>query len=635
MLPTDGTSYPRAPVGNRHSVTLQPARTTARAPRGVEWTARRRRRPDRRHGDDHRRRRPHADRARAGQRRQLERLGRPHHHGSSSASTRPPPDRHHRRPDALAGRRGRTIRVTAADDIDGTGVDYVRVALRQPADAPGPERQQFTISDDGVHEIETRAIDSAGNASAWRSHTLRDRQDAADRHDRDPDGLDELAHRHAERHRRDVRRRQRSSTRSTTTPPRLRSPAATRRVTLPADGTYQRPHRVLDNAGQLTGWKDDDVQGRHGAPDQHERRRADDVADERALARADRHRRGVGRRSCRVARGRRRRPDRHARAGRRPRARRRSRRGSSTRPATRPTWRYGDDPGGHDQARQHDARRRARAWRKTNFTTTVTGTDATPGSGVARIEYKLDNGAVTTTPAVVDHRPPGAHKLESRVVDNAGNASDWRDGHDRHRQDRTRRWPWTAAATTWRNAAVTCNVAADGGESGLPTLTATRGGATADAIGGSYTVDGRRLLDRELPRRRRRRQRGDRDRRRSRSTARLRPPRHLHAGRRSRTTSARAAVPTTCPGLTALTLVGQRLGRDADERRRRVHRRQGHGRRDRRRRRRQHGRVRAGHARRPQPRRRRTRRRDRDGHAAHDAARPSCCARGAQRPPRA
>ena len=64
-------------------------------------------------------------------------------------------------------------------------------------------------------------------------------------------------------------------------------------------------------------------------------------------------------------------------------------------------------------------------WRKTNFTTTVTGTDATPGSGVTRIEYKLDNGAVTTTPSV-SITAAGSHKLETRVVDVAGNASDWR-----------------------------------------------------------------------------------------------------------------------------------------------------------------------------------------------------------------
>ena len=64
-------------------------------------------------------------------------------------------------------------------------------------------------------------------------------------------------------------------------------------------------------------------------------------------------------------------------------------------------------------------------WRKTNFTTTVSGTDAT--SGVQKIEWRVDGGVVVLDAAVgLDRRPTARYKLETRVTDVAGNASDWR-----------------------------------------------------------------------------------------------------------------------------------------------------------------------------------------------------------------
>ena len=126
-------------------------------------------------------------------------------------------------------------------------------------------------------------------------------------------------------------------------------------------------------------------------------------------------------------------------------------------------------------------------WRKTNFTTTVTGTDATPGSGVTRIEYKLDNGAVTTTPSV-SITAAGSHKLETRVVDVAGNASDWR--IDTIGIDKTNpTLSVNCGGDAWRAAPAVCSVAANGGDSGLPTLTASNGGASDTVSGSSYTVD--------------------------------------------------------------------------------------------------------------------------------------------------
>ena len=53
-------------------------------------------------------------------------------------------------------------------------------------------------------------------------------------------------------------------------------------------------------------------------------------------------------------------------------------------------------------------------WRKTNFTTTVTGSDASPGSGVARVEYKVDNGSRRHDARRLDHDRGSAHALHPR-----------------------------------------------------------------------------------------------------------------------------------------------------------------------------------------------------------------------------
>ena len=146
-------------------------------------------------------------------------------------------------------------------------------------------------------------------------------------------------------------------------------------------------------------------------------------------------------------------------------------------------------------------------WRKTNFTTTVTGSDASPGSGVARVEYKVDSGSVVTTPAV-SITTEGPHTLYTRVVDTAGNVSDWREdaiGIDKTIPTLT----VDCGVTTWRNTPATCTVAAAGGVSGLATLTAARGAGVAEPIGGSYAVESDGAANADLPRRRRRRQRED------------------------------------------------------------------------------------------------------------------------------
>ena len=125
-------------------------------------------------------------------------------------------------------------------------------------------------------------------------------------------------------------------------------------------------------------------------------------------------------------------------------------------------------------------------WRNSNFATTVSGTDAT--SGLATVEWKVDSGAVSTSPAVAIAQE-GTYKLYTRVTDVAGNDSGWRldtVGIDKTAPTLTA----SCGAPTWRNTPAVCSVAADGGLSGLPVLTASRGGDGAvEVTGGAYTVD--------------------------------------------------------------------------------------------------------------------------------------------------
>ena len=124
-------------------------------------------------------------------------------------------------------------------------------------------------------------------------------------------------------------------------------------------------------------------------------------------------------------------------------------------------------------------------WRKTNFTTTVAGTDAT--SGVASLQWRLDGGAISSAPAV-SITADGMHKLETRVVDVAGNVGDWRT--DNIGIDKV--LPTLAVncgnVTAWRNTPVDCAVTADGGVSGVGSLTGAAGAEAAAITDGHYVV---------------------------------------------------------------------------------------------------------------------------------------------------
>ena len=126
-------------------------------------------------------------------------------------------------------------------------------------------------------------------------------------------------------------------------------------------------------------------------------------------------------------------------------------------------------------------------WRNSNFATTVSGTDAT--SGLATVEWKLDSGAVSTSPAVAI-AIEGTYKLYTRVTRRGRQRLRLASGHGRDRQDRSDAGRRLRRRRPGATRPAVCTVAADGGLSGLPVLTASRGGDGAvDVTGGAYTVD--------------------------------------------------------------------------------------------------------------------------------------------------
>jgi hypothetical protein len=127
-------------------------------------------------------------------------------------------------------------------------------------------------------------------------------------------------------------------------------------------------------------------------------------------------------------------------------------------------------------------------WRKTAYSVAVAGDDGA-GSGVDVIERTIDGGAVSNDANVL-LGGDGVHTLRTRIVDNVGHASAWRE--DVVRIDGTA--PTAAISCnggedTWSRTAVTCGVGADGGVSGLSALTLSRDGGAGEAVASGSSVD--------------------------------------------------------------------------------------------------------------------------------------------------
>lgn len=376
-----------------------------------------------------------------------------------------------------------TITVTA-DDNGGTGVDYVDYRIDGSAITSGPSGVTFTVSEDGVHEIQTRATDHAGNVGNWRTHTLRiDKTLPVD-----TSGLADSW----------VKSRavELSATDATSGVARIEYRINAGAVTivtadhasftLPGDGTFAINWRITDNAGQQTAWKlatlkvDTAVPAltSAAAPTTWQTTPLSlDITGTDVGSGVDRAEWRLG------ATG-------EIKSGTPAVV---SVEGAQTL-LTRVVDKAGNESPWRSEAIRVDITKPTNTtaavpagWRKTNFATTISGSDAI--SGVLRVEWKLDTAtAVTTSPSVAITQE-GSYKLYSRVLDNAGNASDWRE--DTVAIDKTA--PTLAAdcgAAKWQKTAATCTVTASGGLSGLSALTGARGGeGPTDVVGGVYAVE--------------------------------------------------------------------------------------------------------------------------------------------------
>jgi hypothetical protein len=124
-------------------------------------------------------------------------------------------------------------------------------------------------------------------------------------------------------------------------------------------------------------------------------------------------------------------------------------------------------------------------WRATPYTVTVGGDDGA-GSGVDTIEVKID-GVVVAGPDVTV-TGDGVHTIESRITDLVGHASDWRT--DTVRIDSVA--PTAAlscnAGAGWNARSVVCTPTANGGASGLSSLTLVRDGGAPTAVTSGHAV---------------------------------------------------------------------------------------------------------------------------------------------------
>lgn len=136
-------------------------------------------------------------------------------------------------------------------------------------------------------------------------------------------------------------------------------------------------------------------------------------------------------------------------------------------------------------------------WRSTAYSVVIAGDDGA-GSGVDRIERTIDGGAVSNDPNVTISGD-GVHTLRSRIVDEVGHASAWRE--DVIRIDSAApqvALSCSSAADAWSRGPATCGVTVDGGLSGVgsATVAGADGGTVAVGNGATVTVsdDGARQL---------------------------------------------------------------------------------------------------------------------------------------------
>jgi hypothetical protein len=137
------------------------------------------------------------------------------------------------------------------------------------------------------------------------------------------------------------------------------------------------------------------------------------------------------------------------------------------------------------------------AWQNSALSWAISGSDATPGSGLAPMQWRVDGGDIHDGgPALVD--TDGVHTLETRAVDVAGNDSGWRS--DTVRVDLTDPTNTTPAAPSgWRSAPYAVTVSGDDGAgSGVTTLDIKVDGVTVAGPGVTVSGDGVHTIDSQI-----------------------------------------------------------------------------------------------------------------------------------------
>jgi hypothetical protein len=474
VLPTDATVYPSAPVSNRHVIAFTPNDDRSGVA-GIEWKL----------DGGAVKTSPSATITGAGDHtlevRVRDNAGNWSAWGSHTITVVLPPDVTDPTDNTTIPTNWRTstytVTVAAADDIDGEGVDYVEWRLDDNEIQSGPAGSTFDVSTDGTHAIDTRVWDKAGNHTDWKSQTLRiDKTRPVDTTSL-PTGWT------------NTRTITLTATDATSGVERITydiagpSPvtgtitAASGSITLASDGVYTVSYSIYDIAGQRTNrtatfkadtvtpvntsaaapaaWQTPsltlDLTGTDASSGFDHGEWRVNGGDVQSGAAAVVTSEGTQTLETRIV----------------------DKAGNAS------NWRSETIKVDHTPPANTTPRPGA-PWRNGDYATTVTGSDAT--SGVQRIEYTLDGGAVLTTPNVTV-TGEGSHTLLTRVIDVAGNASDWRE--DAIGIDRTAPALGVDCGTSgWRTSAATCSVSASGGPSGLPTLT-----ANGDAVaGGTYTV---------------------------------------------------------------------------------------------------------------------------------------------------
>lgn len=230
-----------------------------------------------------------------------------------------------------------TVTVNGTDAV--SGLDRMEWRIDGGALESGPSGSEVTIAGDGEHILSTRAVDVAGNESAWRDHTVRIDTVAPTDTTAAPAGWQTapvpVTVTGTDEHSgvTEVRWRIDGGGESTGPPGTI--------VNVTGDGEHTLDTRVRDAAGHLSGWKTHTI-------------RIDTTAPENQTALAD------------------------------------------------------------------------TAWRAADYAVLVKGADG--GSGLAHVEWRNNGGAVTSGPSGIqaDVTGTGVHSFETRAVDSAGNASAWR-----------------------------------------------------------------------------------------------------------------------------------------------------------------------------------------------------------------